>query len=71
MSAQPRRGRLVVVEGLDRSGKSSQCQLLVDGLNKAGTTARYVKFPGRDWLGAMTPSILMTLRQDYADRTDD
>lgn len=49
MSAQPRRGQLVVVEGLDRSGKSSQCQLLVEALKKAGNTARYVKFPGRDF----------------------
>lgn len=47
MSGHTRRGGLVVVEGLDRSGKSSQCQLLVEGLNKAGKTARYVKFPGR------------------------
>jgi len=47
MSGVSPRGVLVVVEGLDRSGKSSQCQLLVDSLNKAGKTARYVKFPDR------------------------
>jgi thymidylate kinase len=35
-----------VVEGLDRSGKSSQCQVLHDHLNKT-RKVRYVKFPGR------------------------
>jgi dTMP kinase len=37
----------VVVEGLDRSGKSSQCQILVDHLNQSGSRAQYVKFPGK------------------------
>jgi hypothetical protein len=40
------RGRLIVVEGLDRSGKSSQCQKLHDHLVGSGGQARYVKFPG-------------------------
>ncbi|RMZ83998.1 hypothetical protein DV737_g1383, partial [Chaetothyriales sp. CBS 132003] len=39
------RGLLVVVEGLDRSGKSSQCQRLQEKVEKAGGGAKYVKFP--------------------------
>ncbi|KAL2413199.1 Thymidylate kinase [Exophiala dermatitidis] len=41
------RGLLVVIEGLDRSGKSSQCQHLFDSLRLQGKKARYVKFPDR------------------------
>lgn len=43
---------LIVVEGLDRSGKSSQCQILHDKLSDQGEQVRYVKFPGmirRTW----------------------
>lgn len=46
MSTNGSRGALIVVEGLDRAGKSSQCQLLVDRLNEGGKETRYVKFPG-------------------------
>jgi hypothetical protein len=42
----PKRGLLIVVEGLDRAGKSSQCTRLVDAFSRAGQKACYVKFPG-------------------------
>lgn len=41
------RGLLVVIEGLDRSGKSSQCQQLFQALESRGRRVRYVKFPGQ------------------------
>jgi thymidylate kinase len=41
------RGLLIVIEGLDRSGKSTQCQKLLDTLQAQGREVRYVKFPGR------------------------
>lgn len=41
------RGLLVVVEGLDRSGKSTQCELLCKHIEKQGKKAKYVKFPDR------------------------
>jgi len=40
------RGALVVVEGLDRAGKSCQCELLVRKLREMGHQVRYVRFPG-------------------------
>lgn len=40
------RGALIVVEGLDRAGKTSQCQLLVEALKNHGREVKYVKFPG-------------------------
>lgn len=40
------RGKLIVLEGLDRAGKSTQCQLLVSSLQDAGVKVRYMRFPG-------------------------
>lgn len=40
------RGALIVIEGLDRAGKTSQCQLLVDNLTQKGHNVKYIKFPG-------------------------
>ncbi|KAI8882846.1 thymidylate kinase-like protein [Backusella circina FSU 941] len=41
------RGLLIVVEGCDRSGKSTQCERLVTELVHTGTEAQLVKFPDR------------------------
>lgn len=41
-----RRGAFIVFEGLDRSGKSSQVQRLVDNLNSEGVKAVACRFPG-------------------------
>ncbi|KAF9883961.1 Thymidylate kinase [Aspergillus nanangensis] len=41
------RGALIVVEGLDRAGKSSQCEILRDNLQKSGRSVKYVRFPDR------------------------
>lgn len=40
------RGALIVLEGLDRSGKSTQVDRLVTRLNAEGHKARLHKFPG-------------------------
>lgn len=40
------RGKLIVFEGLDRAGKSTQCQKLVDGLREKGAKVRLQRFPG-------------------------
>jgi dTMP kinase len=41
------RGVLIVVEGLDRSGKSTQCELLCEHIEMQGKKAKYLKFPDR------------------------
>ena len=42
-----RRGAFVVLEGIDRSGKTSQCKLLLQRLVQAGMTASGMRFPNR------------------------
>ena len=41
------RGALIVFEGCDRSGKSTQCKKLVDALTNDGIKAKLLRFPGR------------------------
>jgi len=45
--APSRRGKLLVFEGLDRSGKSTQCALLVEHLISQGDRVEHVRFPNR------------------------
>ncbi|KAL9241806.1 hypothetical protein vseg_015871 [Gypsophila vaccaria] len=48
MADGDKRGALVVLEGLDRSGKSSQCAKLVTYLENAGIVAELWRYPDRD-----------------------
>ena len=45
---QTSRGNLIVFEGLDRSGKSTQCLRLVDTLRESKMKVQYLRFPNRD-----------------------
>ncbi|PYH42713.1 bifunctional thymidylate/uridylate kinase [Aspergillus saccharolyticus JOP 1030-1] len=47
MQAPPQRGALIVVEGLDRAGKSSQCESLYQKLQQSGRAVKYLRFPDR------------------------
>ena len=40
------RGALIVIEGIDRSGKSTQCLKLEQSLKNAGHQVKALKFPG-------------------------
>ena len=41
-----KRGAFIVLEGCDRSGKSTQCSRLVSRLNENGIKAELARFPG-------------------------
>lgn len=41
------RGKLIVLEGPDRSGKSSQLVALLESLQSTGTTCELMRFPDR------------------------
>ena len=47
MPQRKTRGAFIVVEGLDRSGKSTQVSLLEERLKATGVSVRLVKFPGK------------------------
>jgi thymidylate kinase len=40
------RGKLIVFEGLDRAGKSTQCERLAESLQMEGHRVRHMRFPG-------------------------
>ena len=44
--ATPARGKLIVFEGLDKAGKSTQCSLLVGKFEQQGIKVRKQQFPG-------------------------
>ena len=45
------RGKLIVFEGLDRAGKSTQCAMLAQALQEAGRSVRLMRFPGEFFRG--------------------
>ena len=40
------RGKFIVFEGCDRSGKTTQCYMVVEALKKKNLLDEYIKFPG-------------------------
>lgn len=61
------RGAFIVLEGADRAGKTTQCQMLVDHLNASGTRAELWRFPDRTTaIGSMINSYL-TSESDIDD----
>lgn len=64
-----KRGALIVLEGLDRSGKSSQCSQLVSFLEKEGHPVEAWRFPDRNTsVGRMISSYLSS-ETELDDRT--
>ena len=64
-----KRGKLIVFEGLDRSGKSTQCQRLVDFLQQQGQKVEHTRFPNRITpIGQMISSYLsgQSQQEDHA-----
>lgn len=47
MASKIKRGALVVLEGCDRAGKTTQCKRLVAALTDAGLAAKEMHFPGK------------------------
>lgn len=42
-----KRGALIVFEGCDRSGKTTQCQKIVQWFQQQGKRAHFMRFPGK------------------------
>lgn len=63
-------GAFVAFEGGDGSGKSTQCQMLVDRLAAAGQAARATREPGGSVLGEQIRSLLLTQDAQMDARTE-
>jgi dTMP kinase len=64
----PKRGAFIVIEGLDKSGKTTQTSLLHDRLQSSGVPAKLLKFPDRTTsIGKMIDSYLRS-QSDLDDR---
>ncbi|KZM27943.1 dTMP kinase [Ascochyta rabiei] len=62
------RGKLIVFEGLDRAGKTTQCRLLVEALERDGQKVEFLRFPDRSTpIGQMINSYLAgeTAQEDH------
>lgn len=59
-----RRAPFIVIEGLDRSGKSTQTGLLLARFEAAGLPAKLIKFPGKHSDSPKRSSTLMVLMPD-------
>ena len=62
-------GKLIVLEGLDGSGKSTQLSLLPDGLKKSGIECKTVSFP--DYQSSSSALVKMYLNGDFGKKPDD
>lgn len=62
-------GKLIVIEGLDGSGKSTQLELLPQGLAEKGIDCRTVSFPNYD--SAACAPVKMYLNGDFGTKPED
>ncbi|MBQ7858945.1 MAG: deoxynucleoside kinase [Faecalibacterium sp.] len=63
------RGRLIVVEGLDGSGKATQSKLLAEKLQQQGYAVRQITFP--NYQSESSAPVRMYLRGDFGQKPDD
>lgn len=62
-------GKLIVIEGLDGSGKSTQLELLPQNLKKNGIDCKTVSFP--DYDNPSSTLVKMYLKGDFGKKPDD
>ncbi|XP_037049502.1 thymidylate kinase [Bradysia coprophila] len=63
------RGALIVLEGCDRSGKTTQCKNLVERLLQSGKKAKYMNFPDRSTECGSLINKFLTNKQEFGDET--
>ncbi len=62
-------GKLIVIEGLDGSGKSTQLDFLTENLKKGGINCKTVSFP--DYDNPSSTLVKMYLKGDFGKKPDD
>ncbi|XP_062550472.1 thymidylate kinase [Armigeres subalbatus] len=67
MSVMQKRGALIVLEGCDRAGKTTQCKRIVESLTRSGYKVKFMNFPDRTTqCGALINSYL-TNKDNFTD----
>lgn len=62
------RGALIVLEGCDRVGKTTQCKNVVETLRKSGHKAVYMNFPNRATASGKLIDGYLTQSKDFTDQ---
>jgi len=62
------RGALIVIEGCDRSGKTTQCKKLVSLLRDKDISAEYMNFPDRTTPIGKLINDYLTKKEDFPDK---
>uniref|UniRef100_A0A182YBY4 Thymidylate kinase n=2 Tax=Anopheles stephensi TaxID=30069 RepID=A0A182YBY4_ANOST len=65
--SEGKRGAFIVLEGCDRTGKTSQCKTLVNKLEEANIKARYMNFPDRSTQSGQLINGYLTRKDDFTD----
>ncbi|KNC82590.1 thymidylate kinase, variant [Sphaeroforma arctica JP610] len=68
MGSTIRRGTLIVLEGCDRSGKSTQARMLVDSLTQEGHPSKLMRFPDRTTTLGKTINDYLTSAVEMSDQ---
>uniref|UniRef100_A0A1B6LJ93 dTMP kinase n=1 Tax=Graphocephala atropunctata TaxID=36148 RepID=A0A1B6LJ93_9HEMI len=61
------RGALIVIEGCDRSGKTTQCKKIVASLKSTSIPAEYMNFPDRSTAIGKIINGYLTKREEICD----
>jgi dTMP kinase len=69
-AASPARGRLIVFEGAEGAGKTTQAARLADALRDTGTPAVIVREPGATWLGEKIRGLLLDSHVEIDHRAE-
>ncbi|AWP11447.1 putative thymidylate kinase [Scophthalmus maximus] len=64
-----KRGALIVLEGVDKAGKTTQCQKLVQALQQSGRPAEMMRFPERSTTIGKLISSYLEKKNDLEDHT--
>uniref|UniRef100_A0A8D8DIN6 Thymidylate kinase n=1 Tax=Culex pipiens TaxID=7175 RepID=A0A8D8DIN6_CULPI len=67
MSIVQKRGALIVLEGCDRAGKTTQCKRIVEHLTQSGLKAKFMNFPDRSTDCGKLINSYLTNKDNFTD----
>lgn len=61
------RGALIVLEGCDRAGKTTQCKRIVETLSNSGQKVKFMNFPDRSTQCGSLINSYLTNKDNFTD----